>query len=239
MKIANVSYVNSIPFRYGLQKNFKGELVQLVPSAIANGLEHDDIDVGLVPVAAYLGNQSWQIVSEYCIGAVGPVKTVLVVSKKPIHQVRSICYDSDSRSSNMLTKVLSAYYWQISPEEVEVQNAEARVIIGDKAFLDYPEYEYVYDLSAEWFAFQQLPFVFAVWVSNKVLSEEAVENLNVCFKYGLDHLGEAVDCYRQELPVSVAEASEYLVSNISFTLDEKKKEAIQRFADLASKLNLI
>jgi chorismate dehydratase len=239
MKIGNVSYLNSFPFRYGLKSSTKDEIEMLVPSKIASQLELGTIDIGLVPVASYLQHKSWGIISDYCISAQGAVKTVLLISKKPISEVKTICYDTDSRSSNMLTKVLSANYWKITPTEASFEDADARVVIGDKAFTNYPDYPFIYDLAIEWMDFQQLPFVFAVWVSNKELSTEENARISQMFGFGVHHIQDAIEFYKEQLPVSREEAYDYLTINISFTLDANKRLAIERFGKFAADLGLI
>ncbi len=240
MRIGNVSFINSYPFQYGLETFADFKVSKLVPSAIAKALEEDTIDVGLVPVATYIQHPEWHIVSDYCIGAVGMVKTVLLISKKPIAEVKTICYDSDSRSSNMLTNVLCANYWNITPTEADYEHADACVMIGDKAFLDYSsEFPYSYDLAQEWFNFQKMPFVFAVWASNKVLPEEELTKLNKALKFGVEHITESVEMFKENMDISEEKAIDYLTLNISYPLDEAKKSAIQQFKALSAQLDLI
>lgn len=236
LKIGTVSFLNSFPFQYGLVNISEFQTVNMVPSAITAALEENSIDIGLVPVASFIEHPEWQIVSDFCIGAVGEVKTVLLVSQKPIQEIKTISYDPDSRSSNMLTKVLAQHYWHISPMEVEA-NADARVMIGDKTFCNIPsEYIYRYDLSLEWSAFQQLPFVFALWVANKPISEEVATQLNQLFEDGVAHISETVNYFKSKLPIPEAAAFDYLTQNISFPLDHNKKMAIQRFKELVREL---
>jgi chorismate dehydratase len=240
MRIGNVSFINSYPFQYGLETLEDSEIINLVPSAIAKALEDDTIDVGLVPVASFMQHPEWHIVSDYCIGAVGTVKTVLLISKKPIAEVKTICFDTDSRSSNMLTKVLSAHYWKINPTEAPFDQADACVMIGDKAFEDYSsEFPYCYDLAQEWFNFQKRPFVFAVWASNKVLPEVEFAKLNKALKFGVEHITESVEMVKENMDISAEKAIDYLSQNISYPLDEAKKSAIQMFKALSGQLGLI
>jgi len=240
MKIGNVSFINSFPFQYGLDFYSDFVVSKMVPSAIARALENDSIDVGLVPVAIFLQHPEWKIVSDYCIGALGSVKTVLLLSKKPIDAVETISFDPDSRSSNMLTQLLCASYWKINPIKSDREHADACVMIGDKAFLDYSAtFPYCYDLAQEWFKFQKMPFVFAVWVSNKQISEIDEQRINEIMKFGVNHLEESVNYFSESLSISPTEALFYLKNHISFLLDTDKKIAINRFAELATSVALI
>lgn len=237
IKIGNVSYVNSYPFQYGLDSNSDFEIFKLVPSAIANALENDEIDVGLVPLAAFIQHKNWVLLSDFCIGAMGEVKTVLLLSKKQISEVKTICFDLESRSSNMLTKVLCKNYWKINPNEAPLKNADACVMIGDKAFQDYSEeYKYRYDLSQEWYNYAKLPFVFAVWVSNKPLFKDDVRKLNDALQFGVEHIDESIEKYKSSMKISPETAKDYLTQNISYPLDDEKRKAIELFTKLSESI---
>jgi chorismate dehydratase len=75
------------------------------------------------------------------VAAKGEVRSILVVSKRPIDMAKRIALDSSSRSSAALVKLLAAGYWGIKPEYVEaapdpsemLKEADAALIIGDPA----------------------------------------------------------------------------------------------------------
>lgn len=237
IKIGNVSYVNSYPFQYGLDSNSDFEIFKLVPSAIAKALEEDEIDVGLVPLAAFIQHKDWSLLSDFCIGAMGEVKTVLLLSNKPISEVKTICFDLESRSSNMLTRVLCKNYWKINPNEALLKDADACVMIGDKAFQNYSdEYKYRYDLSQEWYDFAKLPFVFAVWVSNKALFKDDIRKLNDALQFGVDHIDQSIGKYKSFMKISPEVAKDYLTHHISYILDDEKRKAIELFTKLSESI---
>src|SRR5271156_6343714 len=75
------------------------------------------------------------------VAAKGEVRSILVVSKKPIHLAKRIALDASSRSSQALVRILAAEHWNIQPEFVEtapdasemLKNADAALVIGDPA----------------------------------------------------------------------------------------------------------
>lgn len=239
LRISAVSYLNTIPFIYGMKHSGFIHQTQLsldVPSVCADKLIHGEVDAGLVPVAAIPLIKNARIISDYCIGADGAVQTVLLVSRKPLAQIQNICLDLDSRTSVALAKVLAREYWHIRPEwhalsnDLESESIEAAVIIGDKTF-NLPEgYSYIYDLGAEWKAFTGLPFVFACWVVNKEISSAQEKELNDAFTYGMEHKVQAID-EQTDLPISKARLLDYLNNSISFNLDDAKREALRLFLE--------
>ncbi|RYE19701.1 MAG: response regulator, partial [Sphingobacteriaceae bacterium] len=109
IRISAVSYTNTKPFIYGLQHHLIQNEIDLsldTPSDCAQKFIDNKADIGLIPVAALLNLPYWQIVSEYCIGAVGAVNSVFIFSNCPIEEADIIQFDPESRSSNNLAKVL-------------------------------------------------------------------------------------------------------------------------------------
>jgi chorismate dehydratase len=239
LKISAVSYLNTIPFVYGILKsgyleNFRLDLD--VPSVCAEKLQKGEVDVALVPVGAIPDFKNPFMISDYCIGAVGNVKTVLLLSQKPLEQIDKIHLDFDSRTSVKLVKVLAEHYWKIKPNWSDLnpgqsdhpRQLESLVAIGDKTFELVKEYQYVYDLAGEWYRFTGMPFVFAVWLSKKQQPAIFLDQLNEALSYGLKHKAESLQYFKQKLP-SYGDCLSYLENNISFQFDERKKKGLELF----------
>lgn len=234
-RISAISYTNTKPFVYGLQHSGiaqKAEINYDIPSECARKLIEDQTDIGIVPVAALLQIPGYQIISDYCIGAVGPVNSVFIFSEKPIQEIKTLRLDEQSRSSNNLARVLLKNYWKNQPELVEGE-ADAFVEIGDRTFGKTNKYPYVYDLAEEWIRFTGLPFAFAVWASNKPVSEEFIAEFNEALKFGLDHREEILT---ELTPRNDFDFEDYLMNRINYHLDEKKREAISKFHELIKAL---
>src|ERR1700753_3788573 len=173
IRISAVSYTNTKPFIYGLQHSGLPEKVELSldnPTDCAQKLIDDVVDIGLIPVAATLSLPKWEIVSDYCIGAVGAVNSVFVFSNCDIREAKVLQLDPQSRSSNNLAKVLVKHFWkahelsfaeQAGDYAASTDPGTAFVQIGDRTFGKVDKYPFVYDLGAEWQKFTGLPFVFA------------------------------------------------------------------------------
>ncbi|HWJ29119.1 MAG TPA: MqnA/MqnD/SBP family protein, partial [Flavisolibacter sp.] len=69
IRVAAVSYLNTKPLLYGIKRHpliDKIDLIEDYPSKIAQMLIDDEVDVGLIPVAATMKMKQWNIVTDYC-----------------------------------------------------------------------------------------------------------------------------------------------------------------------------
>ena len=115
IRVSAVSYTNTKPFVYGLQHSGILDRIDLsldIPSDCAAKVISDEADLGLIPVAALLSIPEYHIISDFCIGADGPVDSVFLFSEKPVEEIRSVSLDAQSRTSNGLARVLLKYHWK-------------------------------------------------------------------------------------------------------------------------------
>ena len=239
IKISVVSYLNSKPFIHGLKESEIMNDIDLqldIPSACAQKLLDNKVDVGLIPVAVIPLLKESYIISDYCIGAVGKVASVCLYSQVPLNEIKTILLDYQSRTSVTLVKVLAKEHWKIQPEwknaeadfEEKIEGSTAAVIIGDRTFGIEEKYPYRYDLAEEWQKLTGLPFVFACWVSNKALPSEFIVQFNAALKKGL----EAIDTVSDEIAANGTYATNvayYLKNNISYPFDQSKKQGLELF----------
>jgi len=245
IKVAAVSYLNTIPFLYGLEKDEK-LLSQLdirleYPSKCADLLKSDVVDLALIPVAEIPQIPNATIISNYCIGAVGKVNTVMLYSHCPLDEIETIALDYQSRTSVMLTKVLVKNFWKIevSFEQTApgyigaIKGAKAGLVIGDRAFDLNGTFPYEYDLAEEWFKFTGLPFVFACWVANKPLESSFVNQFSEALNAGLENKEKAITDWQKKENSSI-DLKSYLNDAISYEFDATKKGALNKFLSLIS-----
>jgi len=239
IKVSAVSYLNSRPFIYGLENSdVKNEInLQLdIPSVCATKLIENKVDMGLVPVAILPDLDEYHILSDYCIGADGAVGSVLLLSDVPLDEIKTILLDNQSRTSVELVQVLANKFWKIQPlwrdakenYETLIRGTTAGVVIGDRTFPLQNKFKYVYDLAAEWKKFTSMPFVFACWVSNKKLPDDFIERFNHALKEGLASKSKVIEQYKNDHKTGF-DVKDYLENKLSYTLDEKKREALDLF----------
>lgn len=244
IRVGAVSYLNTRPLLYGIRHHSilnEIELLEDYPSRIAQLLIEDKIDLGLIPIAALPQLKEFHIISDYCIGALGPVASVCIFSEVPMENIKKVYLDYQSKTSVSLAKILLRDYWKKEVVFVQAQTDDFRnlvkddsaaVIIGDRALEQGKISRYAYDLSEAWKKHTGLPFVFAAWVANKKLPEQFNASFNEANSYGLQHL----DAVIKETNIPDFDLKTYYTRHISYYLDEKKREGMTLFLDLLKSL---
>ncbi|RQO69709.1 radical SAM protein [Pedobacter sp. KBW06] len=238
IKISAVSYTNTKPFIYGIEHSellTKIDLSLDIPTDCAAKLISNQVDIGLIPVAAIPMVPNANIVADYCIGSVGAVNSVFVFSKVPFQEIRTVRLDSHSRTSNNLAKVLLKFHWKQDVSYTTDPEAEtdAMVLIGDRTFGKKSDHSYAYDMGEEWMKFTGLPFVYAAWVANKTIPETFIAEFNEALAFGLSHRQELL----KELPVVTNfDLDDYLMHKLDFELTDKKREALSLFLSYIEQL---
>ena len=234
-----MSYLNTKPLLYGIRKHPVLQEIDLqedYPSRIADKLISNELDVGLIPVAAVLRMDDWEIISGYCIGSNGPVASVCLLSEVPVEKIEKVLLDYQSKTSISLAKVLLKEYWKKEVEFIdatgeefrnEIKGTTAGVVIGDRAFQQRLKSTYIYDLGEAWQKHTGLPFVYAAWIANKKLPEDFIQQFDEANGVGLNHINEVV----AENPYTLFDLKEYYTSCISYELDERKMQGLQLFLE--------
>lgn len=234
-KIALVEYLNSIPFVKSIeQSGLKDQLtiIKANPKECANLFRNGEVDIALLPIGAIQDDPEIQIITDYCIGCEGAVRTVCIYSDLPFDQITSIREDSESRTSNLLIKVLNEHHWS-KKQNISIVPfdavAEASLLIGDKALMAEKKYKYVLDLGLAWKKLTGLPFVFAVWVCRPTVDPIFIKELNGIFKDFLET--EDLFSKLQLSDDSISNLKQYFEKNISYQLDDTKKTAMKLFLE--------
>ena len=238
-KLSLVSYLNTIPFIYGLKQyelDKKLDISLDIPSVCAEKLLSKKVDIGLVPIVVLKELEDAQIISDYCIGANGAVDTVCLFSDVSCDAVEGILLDYQSRTSVELLKILLKEYWRVSPKliesnenyETQISGKIAGLIIGDRAFHFHDKFKYAYDLSDIWKQITRLPFVFACWIANKELDEGFKKEFNNALKFGVENIEGAIKS-AADIYSHCKNPQDYLNNNISYLLDEDKRKGMELF----------
>ena len=237
VKIAAVSYLNTIPITHGTPRadiRPDAELLVPPPSGCADAVRDGRADIALVPVAEIPALPDIEIFGNHCIGAVGSVRTVVLLSASPVEELREIRLDAHSRTSVALARILAAERWGVDPVWTPLEDyvgvrpemGVGYLLIGDKVFDFESRFPQRYDLADEWRALTGLPFVFAAWVARRGTASGTLEQLEAALAYGVRHIPEAV---REDGRMAHAEAVRYLTENIDFRLDAPKRKALELY----------
>jgi chorismate dehydratase len=144
LRISIVQYLNTAPLVWGFTNGplrGKYDLSFTVPSLCAEALRNGAADIAIIPAIEYQRIDDLAILPDMAIASQNLVRSLLIISRKPIEAVRSIALDRSSRSTQALTKILCDRRWKIAPEFFEMapdagamlQRADAALLIGDPA----------------------------------------------------------------------------------------------------------
>jgi predicted solute-binding protein len=144
LRISIVQYLNTAPLVWGFTNGplrGKYDLSFTVPSKCAEQLRSGEADVAIIPAIEYERMDDLVILPDMAIASKKQVRSLLIIAKKPIEQVKTFALDRGSRSTQALTRILCAAKWKIAPQFSEAApdlsamlgRADAALLIGDPA----------------------------------------------------------------------------------------------------------
>lgn len=220
-----------------------------IPSECAASVLEGRSDIGIVPVATLL-ERDLAIFRGTGIASRGAVRTILLISKVPFHQIGVLAVDSSSRTSVMLSRLILANGYGATPELTSMpprlrpmlEAADACLIIGDSALVIDPDELRaqglgVIDLGEEWTRMCGLPMVFAVWAGRPQVDTPDYEAAFVgSCRFGLEHLDDIVAREHAQRGISTRLARQYLTENLVLELGETEYRGMGAFLKAASEL---
>ncbi len=253
LRVAASFYLNSAPliwsFIHGSMRNDVELLTDAAPARCADMLARGDAEVALVPVIEYQRIPEIEVVPDVCVGSLRRVRSVVLATRcLDLKDIRTIALDTSSRTSAALIQIIFREFLNIEPVctpsapglRLMLETNDAALMIGDPAMTFPREDLHVHDLAGLWREHTGLGFVFAMWMARAGLHERVrtVEFARARDE-GLAHVEEIVTLYHSQLDLPRAELREYLLENISFTLDAEMREGLELYYRLARKHGLI
>src|SRR5258708_10050952 len=219
------------------------DIAYTLPSQCAAELERGTADIGIIPSAAYATILNLSILPGVCIASRNAVRSILLVSRKPLDAINTVALDSSSLTSVALTRVLFEKCWgggrectSLPPDlETMLSAHAAAILIGDPALkVDRSQYK-TWDLAEEWIKFTGKPFVFAFWAVTQSAAKESSLDLAAIFQEPRDHglmpanLARIATTWAPKLGLSEEAVRRYLTTNIHYYLDEDCLDGLQLF----------
>jgi len=250
-RLSIIDYLNSAPLNYGFKHGLGFEHFHLrfqVPSACADQLRRGEVDAGLISSIEFLRIPGLRIVPGLCIASPKRVRSVVVLSKVPPEEIRSLALDTSSRTSVVLSQILLRERYGVQPAIADMgpdlaamlAEHDAALLIGDPAMRARREGLLVLDLAEEWHAWTGLPFVFALWTVRRDAPELPVPGgvapfFHRSLEMGKDNLPAIVDEAWRSIGWTKAELKEYLTENISYALGEAERQSLALFFEKAAR----
>jgi len=246
LRVCAVSFLNTCPLVWGLQHGPQRDIFDLsfeIPSVCADRLASGTADIGLVP-AIEAKRHRLDFVPGLCIACNGPVRSILLVSRVPAPEIRTLAADSSSRTSVALARLILRDRYHVEPEfrphaprlDLMLQAADAGLLIGDPALHVQPDGlpYHVYDLGQEWKWLTGLPMVFAVWAARPgVISPDVAAALQASYAFGRQRMDEIIERESAPRGFSSELVRQYLTHYIRFQLTPDCRSGLDRFLSLA------
>lgn len=262
-RVGHINFLNVLPlswsYAHGSDKGLI--LTRGVPAALNNDIVNHRLDVSNVSSIIYArDSDELVILPDVCISTDGAVQSIILVSRKPIEDIKDdkIILTAKSATSHCLLKIIlrsaygaipSYYIRHVTPENPIPDDAAASLLIGDDALWLYHHQQpelYYYDLGAEWKKLTGKKMVYALWVANKNFASEQPEMLQLvydrirhAFTQGLQHKKAAIESVIKDKPFTYAQLDEYLGPTIRWNLTDDYIDGLKTFYELAHKMNLI
>lgn len=258
LRISAISYLNTAPLMWDFEHGNAGQNFDIsytLPSGCARALAEGTADVGIIPAAAYTQISGLRVLPDVAIASRREVRSILLVSKMPIENVRTVALDTSSMTSVALTKVLfekwlggGRTFNPMAPNiDQMLASHDAGLVIGDPALkIDRSRY-HTLDLAEEWIRHTGKPFVFAFWaVRSEALAEtDPALDLPMIFAGSRDHglqpasIGQIVREWAPKLSLGENETRTYLTENIHYQLDAGCLDGLQLFYRYAAEIGAL
>src|SRR5438093_8635879 len=146
LRLSIVYYLNSLPLSWGFMHGNQRDLFELdvsPPSRCADLLAQGRVDVGLIPVIEYQRIFGLKIIPGLAVASKNNVRSVLLIGKVPIQEIKSLVVDSSSRTSVCLLRILLRNKLKTEPTlhfslpnlPEMIQNSDAAFVIGAVAMM--------------------------------------------------------------------------------------------------------
>ena len=240
LRVGIVNFLNSKPLAWGFLNGHHADLFAATyhpPAMVARLLGQGALDIGLIPSVEVQRIPGLKILPDLCVASTHEVKSVILVSRGPLEQVRRVALDQNSRTSVALLRILlqergihPEYLHERPDPERMLSEADAALLIGDPALKVERDKYQVIDLAAEWNALTGLPFVFAVWA---VRAGVDLPDLSFYFKsslrYGLSSIDTLSREAAAELGLDSADVRSYLTENLHYFLRHDELAGLEEF----------
>lgn len=240
-RLGCVPYLNAKPLIawFSMGEEAGADVVFDDPSLLGPMVKEGTLDAAIASSFFAIADPSLKIAADVSISSNGPVRSVRLLSRKPVEEIESLALDQASMTSNHLARIWLAEAHgrspkvQARPADLESMLAEfdAAVLIGDAGMSANAEGLHVVDLGEAWHDWTGLPFVWAVWVGKNGLTPQLAEQLRSAKDYGVRNVDEIASGAAHELGWDFEKCRDYLHHAIDFDLGDRHLQGLALFAE--------
>jgi chorismate dehydratase len=179
LRVGRISALNMYPVYHHLELAGGPEFAFTdgLPTTLNRAVISGELDVSAMSSIAYARHAvDLALVPAACISAHGAVNSILVFSRVPLEEIRSVAVTPHSATSVALLRVLLGpgpeFHTLTTEPPAALERHDAVLLIADEALTGgrSPFAPFVFDLGELWRARTGLPMVFAVWAARADLS---------------------------------------------------------------------
>lgn len=249
--VGKIPYLNSVPLYHYLDEE-ELKVIPITPHRLGKAFKQGNVVAGLISLMDYFEQEEKLELMNWCLAARDQVRSVLLFSKYEWNELtdKTIGITGETSTSIRLLELLLSSKYGVNAklermESREYSDFSAVLLIGDSALKKLKEgvdgFKYCYDLAAEWYDWQKLPFVFAVFAIKKNLSDDTkklIQNsVETSLVNGLANLETISSQHGNMLGYNPKETKEYL-EGFNFYLGERETEAIGVFKRMIDSLGM-
>jgi chorismate dehydratase len=259
-RVGHIQFLNCLPIYWGLMRS--GALLDVdlhkdTPDHLSADLVAGRLDIGPISLVEYLRHaHDLLLLPDLAVGSDGPVRSVNIVSTRPLDQLDGgrVALGSTSRTGVLLARMLlgerygvTPTYFRCPPDLTEMLlEADAAVVIGDVALRAVYEAParglLVTDLGQAWRDWTGLPMVFAVWAARKDFAAAhpgQVKDVHEAFLRSRDlclaELDDAAEAAARWEPFDAGTLASYF-RTLDFSLGDRQVAGLREFARRATAL---
>ncbi|MFP5223192.1 MAG: menaquinone biosynthetic enzyme MqnA/MqnD family protein [Acidobacteriota bacterium] len=257
LRLGRISYLNVLPIYHPIEDGWVKhdfDILSGPPATLNDLIRAGGLDLSSCSSIEYARNPGrYYLLPDLAIGSRGPVKSVLLLSRVPLHKLAdaSVLVTAETHTSAALLRIVLERVHNVKPAFVKspgsVRQALAHgaqdpavLAIGDEALAmrTDPRFPYQLDLGEVWRDWTGLPFVFGVWVARREAVEERRDDVAKASRIlcqskraGVAAIEEVVSLAALTKPkMSRAEIRRYF-GHLSYDLGSEEQQGLSRFFD--------
>jgi aminodeoxyfutalosine synthase len=245
--VGKIPYLNTVPFYAHFEKR-QFRILPVTPRRMGLLNAEGMLDAGVFSLMDYFHREDALDLMRWCIATRDQVRSVMLFSKEGWQGLegKTIGIIDDTATSVQLLRVLltvkysvNAAFERMHAGVNDFSKYDAVLLIGDEALrrnrFGMEGFDLVYDLAREWYEWQKLPFVFAVWAVRSSLPAATKEELSGIIARSLDATeGDFIPAagpHGRRLGLTDRETQDYL-AGFNYRLGEREREAMEVFRRL-------
>lgn len=259
-RMGRISFLNVLPIYHPLETGViphSYQLVSAAPAILNEMMSRGDLQVSSCSCFEYARRpERYYLVRDLSIGSIGPVMSVLLMSRLPVESLdgEKILISGESHTSVALLRLLLKNYYGISasfktgdvtPALHSANPPDAFLAIGDEALRLRDYYPYRVDLAEAWREWTGKPFVFGLWVIDSdavrrgLLPDDPGELLRRGRDWGMAHLDAIIDLTSYGCPLTKEELRIYYTRGLTYNLGETELEGLRLFYEKLADAGII